>query len=393
MRILGFGLLLWLCSSLAWAAAKDQKTASFLLMAREALALGEMQQWQRAIERMEQAFLSERGAMEPEKQQMYRLWLWMMWSKFYQYKGKLPPVRDIGTFESPSHFDAHTQSYAVAVEALQKAHAYLKRYNLLYQQMAEQSNIRGQLQLQASLSLERDLEGTIQSAKIYIALLRFAKQNQKDMRLLQARLAKSMGAIQRLKAVQEDAAQNKRQIKKTQKKLSLIFQRVEGAYLQFEQERVARQSGSRALLISGAVVAGVGLLSIIGGIVIQVDIQNLQKDATNRPLFSPSAGFCSLPYTDPLTPSGCYKEGDWKGILENVSYGLFGGGGGLMLVGGALLVAGLVGGPSKQDRSNSVLRSQDIYLRTLKPETEDKTSRCVPSQSTPRMCGLLLEVR
>ncbi len=392
MRILGFGLLLWLYSSLAWAAAKDQKTASFLLMAREALALGEMQQWQRAIERMEQAFLSERDGMEPEKQQMYRLWLWMMWSKFYQYKGKLPPVRDIGTFESSSHFDAHILSYAAAVEALQQAHAYLKRYNLLYQQMAEQSNIRGQLQLQASLSLERDLEGTIQSARIYIALLRFAKQNQKDMRLLQERLAKSMGAIQKLKAVQEDAAQNKRQIKKTQKKLSLIFQRVEGAYLQFEQERVARQNGSRALVISGAIIAGVGLLGIIGGIIIQADMSGFQKQPVSV-IFSPPKGFCARPHTDPLTPDGCQTETDWKDALDKVSLGLFGGGGGLMLVGGALLVAGLVGGSSKQDRSNSVLRSQDIYLRTLKPETEDKTSRCVSSQATSRMCGLLLEVR
>lgn len=78
---------------------------------------------------------------EPEKQQMYRLWLWMMWSKFYQIKA-LSPVRDIGYFQSSSHFDAHILSYAAAVEALQQA-TILKRYNLLYQQMADKSIFGG----------------------------------------------------------------------------------------------------------------------------------------------------------------------------------------------------------------------------------------------------------
>lgn len=360
-------------------------------MAREALALGEMKAWFEALSRLERSFLEERDQIDPEKRNMYQLWIWMMWSKYHQYQGKLLPVRDIMSFESDAQLDVYIRDYEKIKESLEKAVSYLKRYNLLYQQMADQSNTRSLVQLQASLSLERDLSGLIHSVGVYLTLLRLGRLYRKDIRKMKKQLEGSQKDIKKLSDAQEDTAKSKRQIKRNQRKLSVIFQRVDGAYLKFEKERKQRAVGSRGLAIAGAVVMGVGLLTAVGGAIVISDVPRHQASSTDKPWFPvpEDPGLCSV-----TGKPGCFQGvAEWTGQLNTVSYSLFGAGGGLLLVGGVLLAVGLVGTPSEKEKTRSVLRSQDVYLRTLKPQGNDKTSLRFRYRRSSSVCSTLLEVR
>ncbi len=70
----------------------------------------------------------------------------------------MPLIRDIGLFEDAAAVGNYITQFVAATTTLQKALLFLQRYNKLYNTLALKQDLGAQIELQASLSLERDLD-------------------------------------------------------------------------------------------------------------------------------------------------------------------------------------------------------------------------------------------
>jgi len=315
-------------------AQQQWQTSKYLEMAREALALGEMVKWEKALKMADKAFESEKARMSFSERNNQKLWITLFWSKYHQFRGNLPPVKKASDFESIKALKAHTDKVEKSIEHLKKGMRYLRSYNLMYMQVAQRSNVQNQIYLQASLSLERDLQGTIRQGKIYAAFLRFVRTNWNDKKALKKKLGTQEKTLTVLKKKQQKTQMDQETIRKEQKKLAVVVKKAQTDYAAV-QANLQRQASTATALTWGGVIG-----MVLGGAGIGVGVY-LIADADAR--------------KDTMTVVDRQRQTD-AGLYTII------GSAAVFVLAAAATLTGVVINPGKIAKDKAVLGAQNKYL-------------------------------
>lgn len=280
-----FSVIVMFGASSSVHAQKKWETAKYLGMAREALSLGEMEKWEKALKMADRSFEQEKTKMSFSERNNQKLWLTLFWSKYHQFRGALPEVKNAKDFETIKALEAHISKTEDSIRHLKKGLKYLRSYNLMYMQVAQRSNLQNQIYLQASLSLERDLEGTIRQGNIYSALLRYIRQNWNDKKAIKRRLASAGTAIKTLQQKQKSSDLRQQEIRKEQKKIAQVVEKAQASYLVVQRNMRRQAQLATVMTWSGVAAMVLSAGGLITGIYFIVDAQNpVGKSALERQL-------------------------------------------------------------------------------------------------------------
>lgn len=339
--------------------AEASQTAKHLQMAREALVLGEMPKWKRALQKAEEALRTELPTLPVEEGNRYQLWLYLFWTKYYQFRGIPPLIRKIREFETLSDLRSWILQTEQSAIRLKKAIFWLKRYNLLLLQISSRSNLQNQIKIQASLSLERDLENTLREVQIYQVLLLYAKENWKDRKQESSvvqRLAEQEKKLAALQITQQQAVRRAEIIKKKQKRLS------KGVSLLNESFTLSHARLQRRVIAGNALIGvGIGLMALgLTGFSISIV---LNTKISNDPNYPSKAA-----QEDALVPT-------FIGMASS---------GGVFLIGLAMVVVGPAIKPRLVERDEALLKSHQKYHEEEERDCENCTPSSSPFQPSPR---------
>ena len=360
----------------------SQREEAFLALqrAREALALGDMSRWKKELLALDEALV--KGLVKSDEQrELLQLWSWMMWSRYYQYQGILPPVRGVESFESVKQLEIYIVTYNKALRSQEKARSFLRKYIALFTRISQTSKLEMQIQLQAALSLERDLETTITLGKVYLVFLRFAKKNISDKASIENQAKALESSLQALQKKQEESSLTQREIRKEQKNLSLSMNKTLLAYQRFEADFQARIASSRGLVIAGAVLLGVGAVTLGMGGIFLWDQGNLRK-----PLGESSSVFFGKPSTTSEAQEAAQN-------LNVFTISFFVVGGSSLSVGAILLILGIVRKPKEQEKKGLPVKAHGLFLQDIRPEDENKKTSFFLRQRSSMRCVKILEVQ
>jgi hypothetical protein len=328
----GFVLGFWVQE--AWGQGGVSQTEVALQEARLALALGKMERWREQIFLAEAAYKKESGRMDPEKKDSLQLWLFLLLSKFYQFKGLYPPIKNIESFPQRQNLVEFISTFEAAIDALEKAHLYQRNYNNLYTRVAQRSDLKVLIQIQASNNIERDLASNIQQGKIYVALLRYALSNWGNAAIIQSKERENREILESLKKKAAAAEKDIRDLRTNQTKLAEVVKDSQEEFSRLRKALEGRRSVGTVMIWSGVVASGLGLVSLVVGPILYVDAES-NKDYS-------------------------VDQADRQKLI---GVGLSAGGGGVLLVGVTLIIVGVNTLPSKKDQSQSVIKSQNRYLK------------------------------
>ena len=310
--------------------AQNLKTDRFIQKARLAMAQGAVNKWESNLREAAKAFRLEQKRMTISEKNNNRLWLNLLWSKFFNYQGALPPVKKISDFEGKTHLNRHIKEVEDSIDYLKKSLSYLKRYNQLYMQISQRSNIETRLYIQASLSLERDLQGEIRTGKTYLTILHYARTNWDNKK----QLATQKKQIQKIGIQQGNAKAKLAKLKTNQKKLAAIVQIARANYLQYRRNLLQRAKTARIIFWSGVVgmaIGGAGV--VVGGLV-------FRDQEVNRGNMNPAE----------------------RSAQQDLAIGLMAGFGALFVVGTSGVIIGYAINPGLKDEDQAVIKSHNRYL-------------------------------
>ena len=367
-------------------AASPKDLRDQFVRTQEALALGDMVLFVSSLKQLEITYLGIQSSLSEEDREQYQLWIHHFQFKRYHLQGTLPPIRDIRSFEDTKAIQSYVQIFDNATQSLQKALIFLRRYNQLYNRIALSQDLRAQINLQASLSLERDLDTLIRQSQIYIALLRFALDNWTDRKKIKQRLQQQDRTLNDLREQQRRATVQQDQIAQEQQRTSKRIQSAQAVFLNLQQDIESRQASSTTLIIIGSILMVLGASSTAIGVLALLDAEKIIEYNRQHP----------HPTTTPLPDTIFPKQetcpnGDAPFVCNRDSFQLLGyatlgaGAGGLAL-GITFVILGVVGRPHSALRQQAVLKSQQHFLKD--EESSPRSSLPPPSlHNSPRILG------
>ncbi|MBU49777.1 MAG: hypothetical protein CL920_13880 [Deltaproteobacteria bacterium] len=317
-------------------AQEQWKTNHYINMAREALALGETKKWENALRQAERTFEAEKGRMNFSERNNFKLWLSLFWSKYHQFKGTPPAVKNVRQFENLSTFSAYIKKLEKSIAHLQKGMKHIKSYNLMYMQIAQRSNFQQQIYLQASLSQERDLEGQIRSNKIYLAFLKYALADKQGKAKTQKRIKLTDKQLQQLKQQARKARERYTALKEGQDKLGKKIAQAQTKFSALQKSINGRAATSAVLTWTGVAMAVIGAGGVGVGIYFIIEGNNTAYNAAQRQQYSDIGLYTTI-----------------------------GAGGGFVL-GLTTMLIGIATSPGKKVRERAVIDSHNVHLDTPK---------------------------
>ncbi|MCB9638240.1 MAG: hypothetical protein H6727_04935 [Myxococcales bacterium] len=323
---------------------------------QEALSLGKMKLFIGRLKKFEIAYLSVQAKLPLEEKEQYQLWIFRFQFKRYQLQGSLPPIREVASFQNIAAISEYIQQFENANISLQKAVLFLGRYNKLFQRLALEQNLRAQIELQSSLSLERDLETLIRQTQIYVAFLRFARDNWSNRTARTRQSQQQDQAIELLKQQQRRATIERSAIKDEQKRVAKSVQEAQTKFQSMQKIIQNQQTTSTALTITGAILMAAGAAGgVVGG------------------LYFASADSVKNNQT-PIFPAPGDSPGTQINNLQNTGLIVVGASGGAFLVGLTLVISGVLTAPKVKKRVQAVLRSQEKFLKDHPSRQSFRTS-------------------
>ncbi|MCB9640250.1 MAG: hypothetical protein H6728_14060 [Myxococcales bacterium] len=320
---------------------------------QEALVLGDLKRFVQSLKKLEIVYLSIQNKLPPEEKDQFQLWIYRFQFKRYQLQGALPNIREVGSFESAQAVKDYIQQFQTAMLALQKSLLFLRRYNKLYNLLSLKQDTNAQINLQASLSLERDLDTLIRQSQIYVALLKFALSHWSDRAKVTDRAKQQDADIELLRRQLQRATVERKAIKSNQQQLAKRVIAADKKFLTIQQAINGQQTAGIILVVGGSLFLAGGLAITTLGIL------------ANPSIMGPSPVFLPKENEDPTVPGRLNSQR--APDQSSLSYGLIGGGGGGVLLGTVLIIVGALQLPPPKKRGAAVLKSQGQFLKEPSP--------------------------
>lgn len=312
--------------------------------AQKALAKGDLKEWEYALGKAERAFNERKAKMALVERYNHQMWLLLLRLKYHQFKGALPPIKNVDDFESKSKLGEYIKEISSSLKHLQQSKQYLKQYNDLYTQVAQQSDITNLVYLKTSLPLQIALEQ--RDGKIYRSLLQYAYEHWKDQASVRTHFQKKTRFLKAFANKRNKLNAEIQQRKSQQKSIATQLQSAQKSYNKIYSQRQRKEDLSIRLFWTGVGLSGLG---IVGGI---LGVPMLLDNDYNA------------------TPSQRQKTYDRGLVLTTVS-GIF------LAFGITGLVIGTVLKPSLRDKAHDIIKAQNQYLDT------ERKNHPTPKSSLP----------
>jgi hypothetical protein len=355
--------------------AKETPLQKIFVQTQEALALGDIKLFSRSVDKMEQTFALERGTLNEAEREQYAMWLYHFQFKRHQFNAELPSIKEISAFETAQAIEEYARRFEAAIESLQKAHTHLRRYNELYNKLALTQGLQAQIALQASLSLERDLDILVRQGQIYITLLRFARSHWDDKKMLKRRMEQQASTVKMLQRQQQIATVQREALEEEQKRLSAKVKEAHRFFL-VEQINIAhRRRVAYVLLSVGVVLAVAGIVGAVMGGIFLHDSGARENPYLTKPTFAECNAlesglqktlcFSDLNGADPIImpPRNDTERASWREFIAGGGVAFLSSGIAATTVGVGLILVGALFLPAAQAEIKSVLQSQEKFLK------------------------------
>ncbi|TNE44066.1 MAG: hypothetical protein EP343_30395 [Deltaproteobacteria bacterium] len=344
------------------AAQEPRNTEFFVRKAKQAMALGLVSKWKQALVQAESRFPKDAKKMPLLRRLNMKMWIYLLWSKYYRLKGEFPPVVNVGTMESKSALVQYTKLFQKAILALEKAETNLKDYNAVFAKVMQRSKWQDQIYMQASLSMLRDIQGDIRTGRVYVSFLQFASHNWGKNKKINAQLTRINKMVSSLKKnkvqVQVQAVLAKRKRRRVAK---VMIQSQDSYIKEVETLQVRKRNGS-ILMWSGITAAVIGAALTAVGAALLVQVQQGQ---------------------DPNLPAAERLRANEVQALENSAYPMVGVGGALAGTGVVLAIVGAALRPSANAAEAAVIKTHNKHIEV---EREDlKRSNPTSRAPVPRL--------
>lgn len=339
------------------------QTRKYINMTRDALHINELSALATALSKAEAALQSERSRMSDSEHANFQLWLFLFRSRYHQLQGKYPPITNVHQFEAKNALVDYMENFKKSIEHLKQAVKYLRYYNELYMQLAQRSQLERQIFLQASLSLERDLVGDIQTGEVYMAFLEYALQSWGDRKSIDRRFAEQQTSLSKLRERQKISEKEQQKLVQTQQQFVVAMSQAQQSYISSDIILNRQRQNSAILRWSGIGVASAGLGLLALGLVFVIQAHT----DPNNSMLCDSKG---LNHYNMTNYSGCHQ------YQLSTGYTVSGLSGGLVGVGGGLLVTGILLNPTRNTRDRAVLHSHSQFQQQLQkaPEPPSKSN-------------------
>lgn len=330
-----FLLVVCLCClphSLGFAATKVMKTEMLLRRAQKALRKGAYASWRRYVHAAQSQFHWEKHKMKGPLRQHILLSLLLHSSKLHQHDSPLPKYRALHTFRSRSKLFFCIQKHRRTLKGLQRSLNLLQTYRRVYWQLVQKVQTRSHRSVQV-LMLQRGLLRAIRIVQKRIRLYQYAYNHWSKRTTLNRSLQLSQYLLQEggMKNVSK-ATLRQLQIRAQEKKLALALGRLLSDYQSKQLQLEQKKRMSQSLLWTGVSLLSLGATGLIASAVLVGRAEDVTID------------------------------GSTAQTLHNVGLPMAGGGGGLVLLGVSLAVAGAVVHPNLTDHQKALVYSHNRYL-------------------------------